>query len=96
MKDVDCSSASSTESAMSPTLERDSVSDLSTFSATPFPMPWYVATVSQPVRPLCRQQIAHNRAVLINAFIYVNHGPSSDWGNHHDMPSDVTVEHKVT
>ena len=64
MKDVDCSSASSTESVMSPTLERDSVSDISTVSATPFPMQWYVATVSQPVRPC-----AANRSPIIARFL---------------------------
>ena len=49
---------------MSPTSESDSVSDLSTFSATPFPMSWYVATVSQPVRPS-----AANRSPIIARFL---------------------------
>ena len=43
-----------------------------------------------------RQQIALNRADVINTFIYVNHDPSSYWGNNNGMPNDVIVLHKVT
>ena len=63
MTGVDCTRASSTEIVKSPTLERNSVPVVRTFSAT---------LVSAGKTTMNLQQIAHNRAGVIITFTYVN------------------------
>ena len=45
---------------------------------------------------MCSQQITHDSRVLVYASIDVNNCPTPDRGYHHNMPSDIAAEHKVT
>ena len=88
-----CTRAYSTDS---PTLEWGTVPDMRTFSGTLFANSMLCCDrVAAGMTTNC-QHIAHNRAGVINTLMYVNHDPSSYWGNNSDMPSDIIVLHKVT
>ena len=80
----------------SPTLERDSVQDVRTFSGTLSPNVMICCDGMAAGKTMNRQQIAYNRAGVINTFMYVNHDPFSYWGNNNGMPNAVIVLHKLT
>ena len=84
-------STSGREVVMSPTFARECVWPQN-LQSLPFPNTMIYCSVTSCKTMNC-QKMSHDSTITV--YTDVNDGPSSDWGYHHDMSSDITVEHEV-